>query len=55
MLFPKAKELYVKYGMFNNLLKTNLIKQEHSNLIEGANLKEKKELFQEIIDRFIED
>ena len=54
MLFPKAKELYVKYGMFNNLLKTNLIKQEHSNLIEGANLKEKKELFQEIIDRFIE-
>ena len=46
MLFPKAKELYVKYGMFNNLLKTNLIKQEHSNIIAGANLKEKLKLLQ---------
>ncbi len=55
MLFPKAKELYVKYGMFNNLLDGNLIIKEHANLIEGANLKNKKELFQEIIDRLVED
>jgi len=55
MLFPKAKELYVKYGMFNNLLDGNLIKKEHANLIEGANLKNKKELFQEIIDRLVEE
>ena len=55
MLFPKARKLYVKYGMFNNLLKENLINQEHSTLIEGANLKEKKELFQEIIDRLTKD
>ena len=41
--------------MFNNLLKENLINQEHSTLIEGANLKEKKELFQEIIDRLTKD
>ena len=55
MLFPKARKLYVKYGMFNNLLKENLINQEHSTLIEGANLKEKKELFQESIDRLTKD
>ena len=41
--------------MFNNLLDGNLIIKEHANLIEGANLKNKKELFQEIIDRLVED
>lgn len=55
MLFPKAKELYIKYGMFNNLLDSNLINKEHSELIKDANLKNKKELFQEIIDRLVNE
>ena len=55
MLFPKAKELYIKYGMFNNLLDSNLINKQHSKLIKDAKLKNKKELFQEIIDRLVHE
>lgn len=55
MLFPKSRNLYVKYGMFNNLLKTKLINQKHAELIESANLKDKKELFQEVIDKLTEE
>lgn len=54
MLFPKAKKLYVEYGMFDNLLDSKLIKKEHATLIEGAKLKNKKELFQEILDKLVE-
>lgn len=54
MLFPKAKKLYIEYGMFDNLLDSKLIKKEHATLIEGAKLKNKKELFQDILDKLVE-
>lgn len=54
MLFPKAKKLYVKYGMFDNLLDSKLIKKEHATFVDGAKLKNKKELFQEILEKLVE-
>jgi hypothetical protein len=54
MLFPKSKKLYVEYGMFDNLLDSKLIKKEHAVLIDGAKLKNKKELFQDILDKLVE-
>ena len=49
LLFPKSKKLYIDYGMFNNLLSNKLIKKEHANLIDNANLKDSNELFHSII------
>lgn len=51
LLFPKAKELYVQYHLFDNLLQENLIKKEHANLMDGATLKTEMDLFSKIIKR----
>ena len=48
-LFPKAKELYIKYNMFGNLLEGKLLSKEHAKLMEGATLKSNDEIFDEII------
>lgn len=49
LIFPNAKELYVKYHLFNNLLQENLLKKRHAQFITGATLKTGKDIFQEIV------
>ena len=49
LIFPNAKELYVKYHLFDNLLQENLLKKRHAQFITGATLKTGKDIFQEIV------
>lgn len=54
-LFPKAKDLFVKYNLFDNLLKENLLSKDHAELMEGAVLKTSKDIFHQILEELNAD
>ena len=55
LLFSKAKILFVKYNLFDNLLKENLLSKDHAELMEGAILKTSKDIFHHIIEELDAD
>lgn len=55
LLFSKAKILFVKYNLFDNLLKENLLSKDHAELMERAILKTSKDIFHHIIEELDAD
>ncbi len=49
LLFDKARELYVKWDLFDNLRKEALIKSRHAHLLPDAQLKGHEDIFGNIL------
>ena len=49
LIYPKARKLYLRYNLLENLLDIHLIKSEHKNLVKGFHCKSPDRMIAEFL------